>query len=188
MSEFLSTPQLLLVLVAAVVGFWIVGAYNRLVRLRTAIHEAFNAVDAQIRQRHQLLEAWTTTLRDVFDDSAQIDAVERAAVELLQQAEKTRKRASSAAAVGNLGVAETSLAAARTQLTAERPAHVHQPTLSEAAGELSGIGDRMLAVDSTLAFARQQFNAAAEVYNAALHQFPTTLIAGLFGFQPAGTW
>lgn len=186
MSGLLSTGQLLGLITAAVIGFWIVGAYNRLVRLRTAIHEAFAAVDAQIRQRNDLLVAWTTALRQVFEDSAQIDAVEAAAARLLQMTELLRQRASAPAAAGNLSAAEAALATARSKLAAALPAHAHQPSLNERAGDLSGLGDRILAVDSTLAFARQQFNAAAEVYNGALAQFPTTLIAGLFGFQAAG--
>ena len=41
--------------------------------------------------------------------------------------------------------------------------------------------------DNTLGFARRQFNAATQLYNEALDQFPTWLIAGLFGFRGAGT-
>ncbi len=188
MNELLTTSQILGLIAAAVVGFWIVGAYNRLVRLRTSINEAFAAVDAQVRQRHELLDAWTTALRNVFDDSAQIDAVAAAAAHLLQTAEVARQRPSAGAAVGNLGLADSALVTARGKLAAALPAHVNQPSLSESASNLSGLGDKILAVDSTLAFARQQFNATVEVYNAALSQFPTTLLAGLFGFQAAGTF
>ncbi len=188
MNELLSTSQILGLIGVAVIAFWIVGAYNRLVRLRTAIHEAFAGVEAQIRQRHELLGAWTTALREVFDDSAQIDALDAAAAHLMQTVEASRQRPSATAAMGNLAVAENTLVAARGKLAAALPAHINQPSLSERAGDLSGLGDRILAVDSTLAFARQQFNAAVEVYNAALRQFPTTLLAGLFGFQSAGTF
>ena len=188
MSGLLTTGQMLGLIAVAVVGFWIVGAYNRLVRLRTSIHEAFAAVDVQIRQRDGLLSSWTTALRTVFDDSAQVDTVEAAAARLLQAAELARQRPSAAPPVADLGLAEAALGTARGQLAATLPAHASQPTLSETAGDLSGLGDRILAVDSTLAFARQQFNAAVEVYNAALVQFPTKLLAGLFGFQAAGTF
>ncbi|MEO8281209.1 MAG: LemA family protein [Ideonella sp.] len=188
MSGLLTTGQMLGLIAAALIGFWIVGAYNRLVRLRTSIHEAYAAMEAQIRQRDELLAAWTSELRQVFDDSAQVDGVEAAAARFLQTAELARQRPSAAPAVANLALAEAALVTARGQLAAALPSHVNRPTLSQRAGDLSGLGDRILAVDSTLAFARQQFNAAAEVYNAALAQFPTTLIAALFGFQAAGTF
>jgi LemA protein len=38
-----------------------------------------------------------------------------------------------------------------------------------------------------LAFARRQFNDAVMEYNAAVRQYPTVLIVGLFGFRGAGT-
>ena len=40
---------------------------------------------------------------------------------------------------------------------------------------------------AALAFARRQFNESAQVYNRAVSQFPTWVIAGLFGFRKAGT-
>ena len=47
--------------------------------------------------------------------------------------------------------------------------------------------EELAAADSTLLFARRQFNEATQRYNEALHQFPTWVIAGLFGFRGAGT-
>jgi LemA protein len=44
----------------------------------------------------------------------------------------------------------------------------------------------LAAVDGTLGFARGQFNDAVQVYNNAAMQFPTWVIAGLFGLRTAG--
>ena len=41
--------------------------------------------------------------------------------------------------------------------------------------------------DTTLAFARRQFNEAVQHYNHAVGQFPTWVIAGMFGFRAAST-
>ena len=45
---------------------------------------------------------------------------------------------------------------------------------------------QLVTIDTTLAFARGQFNEAVAVYNHAIRQFPTRLLAGLFGFRAGG--
>ena len=52
---------------------------------------------------------------------------------------------------------------------------------------LAGLSAELSAGDTTLAFARRQFNDGVEAYNRAAGQFPTWVIAGLFGFRKAGT-
>ncbi|WP_418318094.1 LemA family protein [Piscinibacter sakaiensis] len=185
-SGFYGVNLTILVAIAALLGFWIVGAYNRLVRLRSAIHSAFGALDAQIRQRHELLVRWLAEARELFDDSPQqIDAVATVADNLQRACDETRKRPSSTPAVTAQREAEQALAAARGRLLAELPAHMNRPSLNTDSAELMSLGDQILAVESTLSFARQQFNASVDEYNKALTEFPTTLICGLFGFQPA---
>ncbi|HNJ84203.1 MAG TPA: LemA family protein, partial [Piscinibacter sp.] len=63
--------------------------------------------------------------------------------------------------------------------------------LGQARAALRPSGDPLSAelaeADTALAFARRQFNESAQVYNRAVSQFPTWVIAGLFGFRKAGT-
>ena len=83
----------------------------------------------------------------------------------------------------SLRLAEETLANARTRLNAELPA---KPELL-AGLAVSVLGEELAAADSTLGFARRQFNEATQNYNDALDQFPTWVIAGLFHFRGAGT-
>src|ERR1700690_4070141 len=52
----MTTAQITAATGSAVVVFWIVGAYNRMVSLRNALVARFAAVDELFRQRHALLE------------------------------------------------------------------------------------------------------------------------------------
>ena len=170
--------------VAAVLLFWAVGAYNRLVSLRNEISRAFVPVDTQMRHRHTLLKQWVESLRPFVDHAPQqLDAVLAACGQLQTACEVVRLRPSASRPMASLRVAEETLAAARTRLAAELPA---QPE------RLAGVGaavltEELAAADSTLAFARRQFNETIQTYNDALHQFPTWLIAGMFRFHGAGT-
>jgi LemA protein len=52
---------------------------------------------------------------------------------------------------------------------------------------LAELHAELAASDTTLAFARRQFNDAVTEYNLAVRQFPTWIVAGLFRFRGAGT-
>ena len=45
----------ILIATSAILVFWVVGAYNRLVRLKNAIGAAFGQLDEQLRRRHELI-------------------------------------------------------------------------------------------------------------------------------------
>ncbi|HET6603958.1 MAG TPA: LemA family protein [Xanthomonadaceae bacterium] len=170
--------------IAAVLVFWAVGAYNRLVSMRNDISRAFVPVDAQIRQRHLLLEQWVDTLRPVIDhDPEVLDAVIAACGQLQAACDVVRARPSAAQPMTSLRLAEETLAEARGRMKAVLPA---KPEL------LAGIGtelvaEELAAADGTLGFARRQLNEATQNYNDALDRFPTWIVAGLFGFRAAGT-
>ena len=184
----MTTEQTLALIAAAVLVFWGVGAYNRLVRLRHEIVRAYTALEVEITQRHALLLRWTDALRPVLEGSPQAaDAVRAAAEQVLIASERARLRPSAARIIASLRLAEDTLAAARARLLAELPAHLHQNSLSGTSLELAGFTDELAATGSTLAFARRQFNEAADAYNEAVLQFPTVLIASLFGFRAAGS-
>ena len=169
---------------AAVLLFWAVGAYNRLVTLRNEISRAFAPVDTQMRHRHTLLQQWVESLRPFVDHAPQqLDAVLAACGQLQTACDVVRARPSASRPMASLRVAEETLAAARTRLAAELPA---RPEV------LAGVGavvltEELAAADSMLAFARRHFNETIQAYNDALDQFPTWVIAGMFRFRGAGT-
>ena len=168
---------------AAVLVFWAVGAYNRLVRLRSDITRAFAPVDAQIRQRHALLLQWIEDLRALHHEAPPVDSVHAACGQLQAACDALRASPVAARAAVSLRLAEETLAGARSRLTAEQPA---KPELLARLGA-EVLAEELAAADSTLGFARSQFNQATQAYNAALHQFPTSIIAELFRFSGAGT-
>lgn len=200
----MSTEQTLALVVGAVLVFWSVGAYNRLVRMRSEIGRAYGVLEAQIVQRHALLGRWAEALRPVLGEGSEaVDAVSAAAEQVLVASERARMRPSAARAIASLRLAEDTLAAARARLMAELPAYLQPGAAQEAprkrggrgrrtidlatSQELAAFQDEFVAVGSTLALARRQFNEAADQYNEAVLQFPTVLLASLFGFRAAGS-
>ena len=161
---------------AAVLLFWMVGAYNRMVRLRSALVDGFAAVDAQCRARHALLASQHALLSGVLVSAApRLDALQAAARQADAAREKAAVRPGAASAITSLRAAEDILADARARL----------PVQSAAGIDLAGLNTQLAEGDMALAFARREFNEGVAAYNEAVEQFPTVLLARLFGFRPA---
>jgi LemA protein len=173
-----STGELVAAALAAVLLFWIIGAYNRLVQLRGAIVRAFAPVDEQIRRRHGLLQQLLEVLTPLLPNATpRLEALRAAGQQVESACSHARVRPGAAGAITSLRLADEILVEARARLPAQGAAGV----------DLSGLNAQLVEIDTALAFARRQFNAAVDEYNAAVTQFPTVLIVGLFGFHSAVT-
>ncbi|MES2992109.1 MAG: LemA family protein [Pseudomonadota bacterium] len=174
----MSTSEIVGWAVAALLVFWSVGAYNRLVRLRSAIVRLFVPVDEHIRERHALLMALLDTLAPLLTHAApRIEALRAACGQVENACAHARVRPGAAGAITSLRLADEILAEARARL----------PVQSTPGTELATLNAQLQANDAMLAFARRQFDEAVREYNRAIRQFPTLLLVGLFGFRGAAT-
>jgi LemA protein len=157
---------------------WTLGAYNRLVGLRSAIVKGFEPVDRQFGSRHALLQQQLDAVGAVLSHAAERLETLRAAC---QQAELARAHAKThpgaPGAITSLRLADDILTEARARL----------PVQTVGGVDMSDLNAQLGATDTALVFARGQFNAAVLDYNRAIRQMPTRLIAKVFGFEPAGT-
>ena len=181
------------VVVLALVLFWAVGAYNRLMRLRAAIGTAWAALDARFVERL----AWMGDALKQGQGPAGDDATEGADVapapppvppswvRLGAASEQwalalapVRARPADADAVGRLVLAHAALVAAwvgvPVQDWASHMAIDATPVLEQ--------WERLRQQEQPLVAA---FNAAVQRYNAAIGQFPAALMARLCGFRAA---
>jgi LemA protein len=157
---------------------WIVGAYNRMVSLRNILAERFAAIDALCRSRYALIERQVELLATALAGARpRLDALHAASRQADAARAYAQARPAMASAVTSLRVAEEILADARARL----------PVQTMAGDELPEINARLTSDDATLDFARREFNAAVGHYNAAVRQFPTVLVARLFGFRAGAT-
>ena len=180
----MTSSHIVIAVVVAVLVFWIVGAYNRLVSLRGDVAKCFGPVEAQLRQRDLLLQRWLATLRPLIDQALQsFDAVVAACGQLGAALDVLRPKPLLAAPAATVRLAEATLADARRRLQGDLPADVVElPSV-----DLALASEALSEADAALQFARTRFNEASDHYNVARRQFPTWLVAALFGFRPAGT-
>jgi LemA protein len=179
----LSTQHLLGIAAVALLGFWMLGAYNRLVALRNGIIAAWTQVDEPLQRRAAALQPLVDELRTHLpDEHVALDAVLAAQVRLQAAADAMRARPATAPRAAALAAAETTLQAALSRLLALLDQRSHLAGADVVAAHLAVQRD----ATQRLAFARQMFNDAVGTYNEAVQQFPTRLLSRLFGFGAAG--
>lgn len=178
----MTTVQIVSVIVLAILVFWGVGAYNRLVRLRNVIANSFAQIDVQLKRRYDLIPNLVEVARKyAAHERETLEAVTAARNQAKAAADVARGHPAAAGAVTSLAVAEQALAGAMGRLMAVVEAY---PEL-KADQNLRELAEELTSTENKIGFARQIFNDATLDYNNAAQQFPTNLMANMFGFREA---
>jgi LemA protein len=164
MGTFITVIALIVLIV------FIVVIYNSLVRLRQACTQALGDIDAQLKQRHDLIPNLVESVRGYTQHER----------ETLQAVTDARSRAIASADSSERGITEARLSAAVGQLLAIAERY---PKL-RASANFMALQSQLAEVENKIAAARRFYNLACAEYNAAVSQFPTLLLSGVFGFAP----
>ena len=178
----MNTSQLIIVVFVAVLVFWAVGAYNRLVRLRNEIGNAFAQIDVQLKRRHDLIPNLVEVARKYLTHEREtLERVTAARAQVMAATDMVKSNPNKSSPIKSLGMAEGVLANAMGRFQAVVEAY---PEL-KADQSLRELSEELTHTENKVAFSRQLFNDATLDYNNAAHQFPTNIVAGLFGFRTA---
>ena len=156
-------------IVVLVILFLVVG-YNRLVKVRNQVEAAWSQIDVQLRRRYDLIPNLVETVKGYA-------AHERETLEAVTQA---RQQAIAADGVENQAQAENMLTGALRQLFAVSEAY---PDL-KANQNFLALQEELTGTEGRIAFSRQFYNERVLVYDNALEQFPSNLLASMFNFEP----
>ncbi len=162
------TTLLVLVLIIVVIGFFFMGTYNKLVRLRNGAEEAFKSINVYLKQRYDLIPNLVNTIKGYTQyESGTLEKI----VEL-------RSKAMSAGGKDG-GAAEMQLSGALKSVFALAE---NYPDL-KANQEFLNLQQTLTGLEESIQRARRYYNASARDMNNAVEVFPNNLIAGPFGFQ-----
>ena len=163
------TLALVLIAIFIIFDIWVViVAYNRLVKLDQAANQAFADIDVQLKQRQDLIPNLVETVKGYAEH-------ERGTLESVIQA---RAAATGATSVEDKVQADNMLTAALGRLFALSEAY---PDL-KANTNFQQLQMDLSDIENKLAAARRFFNNSVNEFNASRRQFPTVVVAGLFGF------
>jgi LemA protein len=166
----------------AVVVFWVIGAYNRLVSLRNAFKNAFAQIDVQLKRRYDLIPNLVETAKAYMKHEREtLEAVIKARAGAVSANTVAAANPADPAAIRQLTAAEGALSGALGKLFALAEAY---PDL-KANQTMMQLSEELTSTENKIAFSRQSFNDSVMSYNTAVEQFPSNVIAGLFSFRPA---
>jgi LemA protein len=154
--------------VIAVVGLLLVAMYNRLVRARNRVDNAWSQVDVQLRRRYDLIPNLVETVKGYASH-------ERGTFEDVTNA---RTRAQQAQGVEQQALAENALTAAIGRLFAVAEAY---PEL-RASENFQQLQSQLEDTEDKIRVARQIYNDTVLTYENARQTVPTNLVAGWFNF------
>ncbi|MFN2315696.1 MAG: LemA family protein [Gemmatimonadales bacterium] len=165
-----------LIFIAVMAGliFWMASAYNKLIKLKNQVVNAWKQIDVQLKRRHDLIPNLVNTVKGAME-------FEKTALEAVINA---RARAMGAQGVKDTAQAEGMLTQALGKLFALAEAY---PDL-KATGNIAQLQEELTSTENKIAFARQLYNDTATHYNTVQHQVPTNLMAGIAGAAPADLW
>jgi LemA protein len=160
--------SIVLLLVVAALVLLVVAAYNRLVRSRVRIDEAWAQIDTQLQRRHDLIPNLVETVKGYA-------AHER---ETFEEVTAARAKAISVQAPGELAEAENGL----TQALGKLLAITENYPLLKADANFRQLQDELAHTENMVAGARGNYNASVRAYDELRQVFPSSLIATQFGF------
>lgn len=178
--------MILLIVVAAVVLFWFIGAYNGLISLKNQVYNAWKQIDVQLKRRHDLIPNLVETVKGAMNfERETLEAVIAARNQAIAAAKAAPAGATpSPQQVQQTAAAEGQLTTALGRLFAVVEAY---PDL-KATGNVAALQEELTSTENKIAFARQLYNDTATQYNTKQQQFPTNLVAGFARATPAELW
>ena len=171
-----------LVGLVVIVGLWVMGVYNGLIRKRNAKDNNYSQIGIQLTRKYELIPNLVKLVKGYMKH-------ERTTLEEVIQARNMAANANAAVsanpsdpeAMKQMVAAEGSLGGVMGRLFALSEAY---PDL-KANQNMMQLTEELTSTENKGTFARQAFNDSVMTYNNALQVFPANMVAGMFGFTEA---
>ncbi|MFZ6687254.1 LemA family protein [Undibacterium sp. SXout11W] len=173
---------IVLLAIVALIVFWVIGVYNRLVTLRNRFKNAFAQIDVQLKRRYDLIPNLVEVAKGYMKHEREtLEAVIAARNQAVSASSKAGLDPADAASVQQLSAAEGTLTASLGKMFALSESY---PDL-KANENMIQLTEELTSTENKIAFARQAYNDSVMQYNTGIEQFPGSLIANNFGFKNA---
>lgn len=157
--------------VIAVIAIFLVSMYNRLVTLRQRVREAWSDIDVQLKRRYDLIPNLVETVKGYA-------AHEKTVFENVTNARANAIAAGATGSPEQRAQAENVLTGALRSVFAVAE---NYPQL-QASQNFRDLQEQLTATEDKIAFARRFYNGNVRDYNTSLQTFPSSVLAGMFGF------
>ena len=166
----------------AVVVFWAIGIYNRLVNGRNRVKNAFAQIDVQLTRRYDLIPNLVEVVKGYMKHEREtLEAVINARNSASASLDAAKADPANAQMIKELGASEGALTSALGRMFALSEAY---PDL-KANQNMMQLQEELASTENKVAFSRQAFNDSVLQYNNSAENFPNNIIAGFFSFALA---
>lgn len=155
----------------ALVVFWFVSGYNRLVRLKALVDEAWSGIDVQLKRRYDLIPNLVAVVK-------QYGVHEKG---IFENVARLRTQAMNATTVDEKSQAEAGLSQTLKSLFAVAEAY---PEL-KANENFLALQKELGGIEQEIQLARRYYNGTGRNYNIVVTSFPSSVIASFTGFKSA---
>jgi len=162
---------IVILVLLAIVVFWFIGIYNRLVGMRNNVEASWQQIDVQLQKRYDLVPNLVETVKGYA-------AHEK---EVFQRVTEARANCMNASGAQAQGQAENMLTGALKSLFAVAEAY---PDLKANQNFLM-LQQELSSIENKIAYSRQHYNDVVRAYNTLQQQFPANMVAGMAGCRPA---
>jgi len=160
----------ILAIVVVMIGLGVL-LYNRLIRLRNKVEEAWAQIDVQLQRRHDLIPNLVNTVKGYAEHEKSV----------FEEVTAARAAAVSAQGAAAAGQAEDALGAALGRLFAVAE---NYPQL-KADANFRQLQEELSDTEDKVAFARQYYNDNVREWNTRISSVPDMLVARMMGAQKA---
>ena len=171
---------LVIVIIAVLIIFWLIGGYNGLVKLRNRYRNGFAQIDVQLKRRHDLIPNLVETAKGFMKHERE---THEAVIQARNTASSARQGMSpdDAGQMKNLMAAEAGLGSMLGKFFALSEAY---PDLKSNQNMMQ-LSEELTSTENKVSFARQAYNDAVTSYNTKTETVPTNFIANMFNFKQA---
>ena len=165
-------PILIAVGALVVLGLlWAIAVYNSLVRKRNRVQNGWHQIDVQLKRRTDLIPNLVETVKGYASHEK----------EVFQKVTEARAAVMSAQGPAEAARADNMLTQTLKSLFAVVE---NYPTLKANEGFLK-LQEELTATENKISFSRQFYNDVVMDFNNRIQMFPSSIVAGMFGFRAA---
>ncbi|MFL0796795.1 MAG: LemA family protein [Cellvibrionaceae bacterium] len=169
---------LITLIVLAVLIFYVIGIYNKLVSLKNRYQNGFSQIEVQLKRRYDLIPNLVETAKAYMaHEKETLEAVISARNEALAGLKAAAGDPGNSAAIQQLASAEGLLGSAMGKLNVVVEDY---PDL-KANQNMMQLSEELTSTENKVAFSRQAFNDAVTSYNTYRQSFPPVFFANMFG-------
>jgi len=167
-------PWLIIGAVLIVLVIFVIAIYNGLVSKRVECDNGWSQIDVQLTRRHDLIPNLVETVKGFASHEKEtLEAVISARAKAVSVHDDSSK------GPAEMGMAEGMLSSALGRLMAVAEAY---PDIKANTNFLS-LQEELSSTENKISFARQHYNDTVARYETSRQQFPSNIVAGMFGFS-----